>query len=265
LIGRSERANPVKAGLSGITAQTKGETMHENYTVETFTEGELSVRIEQDPEPMNPRKEFDQFGHMLCWHRNYNLGDQNELSVEQGKALAEYVEKDGGIVLPLFLMDHSEISMSTNSRVFRACDSAGWDWGQVGFIYATKEDIIKNWGIERITAKLRKFATECLEAEVAEYNQYLTGDVYGYTIEDANGEHIDSCWGFFGLEYCHEEAKDAAKAAVLQIKKDAEEAAKQQRSNEEKYPVADWQYEVANGDTLLGYKEWVDHRVEASK
>ena len=24
-----------------------------------------------------------------------------------------------------------------------------------------------------------------------------------------------------------------------------------------KYPISDWQYEVANGDTVLGYSEWV--------
>lgn len=26
------------------------------------------------------------------------------------------------------------------------------------------------------------------------------------------------------------------------------------------YPVKDWQYEVANGDTRLGYKDWVEHQ-----
>ena len=30
-----------------------------------------------------------------------------------------------------------------------------------------------------------------------------------------------------------------------------------------KYPKSDWQYEVKNGDTKLGYKEWVEHRKEA--
>lgn len=25
----------------------------------------------------------------------------------------------------------------------------------------------------------------------------------------------------------------------------------------------DWQYEVANGDTRLGYDDWVQHRIEA--
>lgn len=31
----------------------------------------------------------------------------------------------------------------------------------------------------------------------------------------------------------------------------------------EKYRIADWQYEVNNGDTVLGYEEWVKHKIEA--
>ena len=34
---------------------------------------------------------------------------------------------------------------------------------------------------------------------------------------------------------------------------------------EEKFPKEDWQYEVANGDTSLGYAEWVQHNVEAER
>jgi hypothetical protein len=36
-------------------------------------------------------------------------------------------------------------------------------------------------------------------------------------------------------------------------------------SNQEensKYPKSDWQYEVKNGDTSLGYQEWVEHCIE---
>ena len=32
----------------------------------------------------------------------------------------------------------------------------------------------------------------------------------------------------------------------------------------EKYPLSDWQYEVANGDTKLGYDAWFRHQVEAN-
>ena len=31
------------------------------------------------------------------------------------------------------------------------------------------------------------------------------------------------------------------------------------------YPVADWQYEVANGDTRRGYHEWVEAKKEDAK
>ena len=29
------------------------------------------------------------------------------------------------------------------------------------------------------------------------------------------------------------------------------------------YPIEDWQYEVQNGDTRLGYQEWLKHKREA--
>ena len=34
---------------------------------------------------------------------------------------------------------------------------------------------------------------------------------------------------------------------------------------EEIYPIEDWRYDVANGDTKLGYKDWVNHNVESHK
>lgn len=33
-------------------------------------------RIVYDPEPANPRKEYDQIATMWCWHRRYDLGDE---------------------------------------------------------------------------------------------------------------------------------------------------------------------------------------------
>ena len=47
-----------------------------------------------------------------------------------------------------------------------------------------------------------------MEASVKEYDQYLTGDAYGYTLYvEESGENgspkwteIDSCWGFFGSD-----------------------------------------------------------------
>jgi len=33
-----------------------------------------------------------------------------------------------------------------------------------------------------------------------EYDQYLRCEVYGYIIEDEDGNHVDSCWGYYGGE-----------------------------------------------------------------
>lgn len=30
-----------------------------------------------------------------------------------------------------------------------------------------------------------------------------------------------------------------------------------------RYPLGDWQYEVQNGDTRLGYDDWVAHKIES--
>lgn len=50
---------------------------------------------------------------------------------------------------------------------------------------------------------------KCAEGLVEQWNQYLSGDVWGYEIEDPDGVHVDSCCGFYGLEYCKEEARNA--------------------------------------------------------
>ncbi len=35
------------------------------------------LQVMYDTEPLNPREDYDNFGHMMCWHRRYNLGDEN--------------------------------------------------------------------------------------------------------------------------------------------------------------------------------------------
>jgi hypothetical protein len=38
-----------------------------------------------------------------------------------------------------------------------------------------------------------------------------------------------------------------------------------QEWREQTQPIFDWQYEVANGDTILGYAEWADHKNESER
>ncbi|HQL49052.1 MAG TPA: hypothetical protein PLC09_10310, partial [Holophaga sp.] len=84
--------------------------------------------------------------------------------------------------------------------------SCPWDSGQVGFIFATREKVLRAWGAKRMNERIRGLALKALRSEVEEYDAYLTGDVYGYTVEDQDGEELDSCWGFVGLQVAEDSA-----------------------------------------------------------
>jgi hypothetical protein len=47
-------------------------------SIEKYKFSGLTIKIKQDTDPSNPRKEFDNVGTLVCWHRNYELGDEPE-------------------------------------------------------------------------------------------------------------------------------------------------------------------------------------------
>ena len=215
----------------------------------------LTIEIHTDDDPESPR-EWGGLGNMVCFHKRYNLGDKqegilgeiqkrshdpagslrshlNDCAEEEGWDLKGMPERDGWdliefflrvargaeVILPLYLFDYSGITMNTTGF------SCPWDSGRVGVIYTTKEAILKYFVVEAISDELRCKAAECLKSEVKVYDQYLTGDVYGYVIKDGEGEDLDvdlnkvstSCWGFYGLECCMEAAKEAADDVAIEL------------------------------------------------
>ena len=116
------------------------------------------------------------------------------------------------LVLPLYLYDHSGISIKVGSFIGKA-QHANWDSGQVGFIYVTGKDVEKEFNTKNINVELSNKIEKILENEVKIYNDYLTGNVYGYVVEDKQGEQVDSCWGFYG-DYDDEYMVNAAKDII---------------------------------------------------
>lgn len=180
------------------------------------------IRVTPDAFADSPR-EWDNLGTMACWHRRYNLGDEqpecspNEhmyrlaaATLPDANDLPDYDDATDAQVatvldahyirLPLYLYDHSGITMRTSAF------SCPWGSGQVGFIYVRR-------GKEGMTDEA---LTEALQSEVATYAQYLEGDVYGFQLEravpftityadgrtesDADWEPEDSCNGFYGRD-----------------------------------------------------------------
>lgn len=161
--------------------------------------------------------------------------DTKEEAEERLRELREYYQEDydglddedlldiiseKAVIMPLYLYDHSGLAMSTSDSYYPFNDP--WDAGQVGWIYAPYERIEKEFG--EVNSETIRRAEEILRAEVEVYNQYLSGSVYGFTLDkmvvldknlckgcdrdikecfgcyNLHGlEHIDSCYGFYGV------------------------------------------------------------------
>jgi hypothetical protein len=83
----------------------------------------------------------------------------------------------------------------------------------VGFIYIEKEKVRKEYSIKQIKKKNLEEVLEMLRNEVAIYDDYITGNVYGYNIQKDGEDCEDSCWGFFG-DWDKSGLLDEAKSAV---------------------------------------------------
>lgn len=142
--------------------------------------------------------------------RKWNLFD-----MEVAKRLDRIVEKHY-IMLPVYMYDRSGVTLNTTGF------SCRWDSGQVGWIYVSIADVKKQYGWKNMSQKRRELIKTYLRGEIETYAQYLEGDVWGYVItDDVTEEIVDSCWGFFGQEYCEEEAESAME---YYRKKEQEEA-----------------------------------------
>ena len=158
-----------------------------------------TVEIYQDDNPESPR-EWNNCETMICFHRRYHLGDEHDYNSQYFNSWEEFENQlikdyDPAVILPLYLYDHSGITISTSPF------SCPWDSGQVGFILMSKKAAKENWNWKCITKNRKEQIENYLLAQVKTYNQYLRGDVYGFQVKDKEGKDLDSCWGFYGSDW----------------------------------------------------------------
>lgn len=120
------------------------------------------------------------------------LNAQEELCARAGIALWR----------PLYLHDHSTVSISAGDPGDR------WDSGQVGWQYLDEETFKTEFDNDHDRA------LRYMDATLKEYDEYLRGNVWGFTVEKGvrvtktypdgrvvetiEWEDHDSCWGFIG-------------------------------------------------------------------
>ena len=218
----------------------------DNYIIADKAGKEFLLSIVMDEDAMSPR-DWDNVGTMCCWHRRYDLGDKHEFSdgtdllLTLATGLSANDREDAetiwwdehdetepydnpedwskkevfGLInekyaiLPLWLYDHSGITMSCGDRSYPY--NCPFDSGQVGWIFVSKEKAFKEFGtrddagnpLPLTEENWREEAEKRLETEVDVFNHYITGNVFDYKIYEIGesgevGEIIDSCYGFYG-------------------------------------------------------------------
>jgi hypothetical protein len=171
----------------------------------------LNITIFIDDEPQSPR-EWDNAGTIACWHRRYSLGELQPKEMPDEFMRNKHISNKTHIILPVYMYDHSGITISTE-HVYPYNDM--WDAGQLGIIYISRKDAVKNWGTKKCTKNVETTARTVLKGEIKDYDNFLRGNVYGYQVTD-NGEVLDMCWGFYpddddknDYDYALREAKEA--------------------------------------------------------
>lgn len=173
----------------------------------------------------NPRRSEENFGVMWAKHSHYTLGDDryliptgNNVTVHRREnpawceiddwwrfhhpttaELVDYLTVVHGatVVLPLYLLDHSGLSISAGENLVsdggaaRAAetrsgrfigDGRGWDTSYVGFLVDTAAARAR-WEIAPGRVE------ELLRGEVEAYDAYLTGDVWDVRVEARPDDH----------------------------------------------------------------------------
>lgn len=176
-------------------------TIDETTEYQVVTENDTyNINIVLDQYPESPR-EWDNLGTLVIFGKNA----KDETTEKRDRyELQTYLQTFTGVYLPVYCYEHRGIAYSTTPFICR------WDSGQVGYIFVTTEKLkeeFPNW----VSNEVVKNAEEILSGEIETYSKWANGDVYGYEITNSNGQHIDSCWGYYTTNDAYDGAIDNLK------------------------------------------------------
>lgn len=200
-----------------------------NFVKRKQTSNNLSLQYNRS------EKKWELWGYYTVWWNGQKIHHGDIASADSLEDLVDDIiealptkdkwallEKHAKIIyLPLNLLDHSGLSISTGDF------GDPWDSGQVGYIYASYEDAKKliQWGacykskkgnyVKTTRRNWKEALYSIMNEEVKIYDLYLQGLVYGiltekYDPETNAWEPAESCFGFFSESFGEKLIKELA-------------------------------------------------------
>lgn len=197
--------------------------MHEPVeTIESEEHEGWKVEIFQDWDAQSPAS-WDTLGELVAFDRlwrDYRFASRVSNSTED-----EAVNRGGAALLKRWLLFcENEIAVtfrfdeygSGQARIYSS-DYEGSN--PSGFIVTNHKRVSELCGDDP-TYHTVEWIEQALEEELGEWDKYVQGDVYGYVVEGPDGDHYDSCWGFYGFEYACQEARQQLEWAIQHEKEE---------------------------------------------
>ena len=151
--------------------------MRSDGVIETQLYRGKKITVWRDDDAQNPDEGKNEDLFLVAWDsRNIYVTRDGMKSSDDIRGMSKNFH-----VFTLFVYSHGGVSLS----LARSCS---WDSGACGYVF------VKRQGKKNERAEAEKSARSLID----EWNLYLSGQVYGFTIEDSYGDVIDSCGGFYG-------------------------------------------------------------------
>ena len=197
-------------------------------------DGETLLLVSDD-DPMNPMEDWDTLMNYYTWESRYIpmqegaknfssmaewcdsiMGEgafdrQMKKSKENERSSIGFVydlcanlDKKGIYALPILKYEHGLVNYYIGDSIDR------WDGSIVGFAWKEKQALCEEYGVKKLTPKIKEIINSIIEGELKAYTNFANGEAYGfelYSREDGD-DPIDSCYGFIGYDSTDELLKD---------------------------------------------------------
>lgn len=158
------------------------------YTTQQYTYG-ITGRVLYDPSP--EPFDGDTVGEIAYLSKSsYTLGTER-VTNERMDEIRDGIRNGTLVGSAVFAYVHGGATIRASKGNPFDCQ---WDSGQSGFVYCTRERARELLGDGCTDEQI----IQALHGEVELFDACLTGQVFGYEVLDADGDTLDSCWGFYG-------------------------------------------------------------------
>lgn len=180
----------------------------DEYLAHEETRHGLKIKVYQDVHTdESPADWEDDTLFLVGYHQDFWVDKM--VSKDLAVAIAEKEKDDPEVekylknyhVFGLEAYIHSGVSLSLSYE--GNYPDRRWDVSQLGLVF-----------VKKTTARTRKKARELAQGLIATWNDYLSGNIYGFEVKTPGDELIDSCWGYYGDYNAPGGALDEARAVV---------------------------------------------------